>query len=125
MSFCRWGVSLLIVVFLPSVRAGAGLYYSGEEMAPLPSQWRGFLLDQRLLRNLAFKPVKGGPANPLRDRYEKALTDLEKAARARRLSADERADLGALSIRLGNLSRAIEVLRSAQRDHPRHFKITA
>ena len=25
----------------------AGLYYSGETIADLPSQWRGYLLDQR------------------------------------------------------------------------------
>ena len=34
----------------------AGLYYSGEQFASLPTQWRGFLLDHRLLRNIAFKP---------------------------------------------------------------------
>ena len=71
----------------PSVRAG--LYFSGEEIAPLPSQWRGFLLDQRQLRNLLL------PASPLRQRYQKAADALEKAAQSRKLTADESADLGA------------------------------
>src|SRR5256885_1631753 len=125
MRLSRWGLSLLAVLFLPTLRVQAGLYYSGEEIAPLPSQWRGFLIDQRLLRTLGFKPASGTPSNPLRQRYEKAIVDLEKAARSRKLSADELADLGALHIRLANLPRAIEVLRGAQREHPRHFKITS
>src|SRR5205823_5752774 len=105
--------------------ARAGLYYSGEEVAPLPSQWRGFLIDQRLLRSLAFKPAPGTPASPLRRRYERAAAGLEKAARSRKLSADELADLGALHVRLGDLPRAVEVLRAAQRQHPRHFRVVA
>jgi hypothetical protein len=124
MRLSRWGLPLLAVFFLPAPRARAGLYYSGEEIAPLPSQWRGFLLDQRLLRTLGFKPAPGGPSNPLRQRYEKAVVELAKA-HSRRLSADELADVGALYVRLGNVSRAIEVLRAAQRDHPHHFKITS
>src|SRR5262249_31244348 len=103
----------------------AWLYYSGEEIAPLPSQWRGFLIDQRLLRTLSLKPAPGMPSNPLRQRYEKAVAELEKASRSRQLSADELADLGALHVRLGNVPRAFGVLRLAQRDHPRHFKITS
>src|SRR5260370_10683583 len=125
MRLSRWGLPLLVVLFLPTLRARAGLYYSGEEIAPLPSQWRGFLLDQRLLRTLGVKPATGVPSNPLRQRYEKAAAELEKASRSRKVSADELADLGALHLRLGNVLRAIEVLRAAQRDHPRHFKITS
>ena len=45
--------ALLLFAFVPST-VRAGLHYSGEEINPLPSQWRGFLLDQRLLRGLAF-----------------------------------------------------------------------
>ena len=52
MRLFRWGLPLLAVLFLPTLPARAGLYYSGEEIAPLPSQWRGFLLDQRILRSL-------------------------------------------------------------------------
>src|SRR5438552_18495945 len=103
MCLFRWGLSLLAVLIFSTPPARAGLYYSGEEIAPLPSQWRGFLLDQRLLRNLAFRPLPGTPANPLRQRYEKALAGLETAARSRKLTADEQADLGALCVRLGNV----------------------
>src|SRR5262249_6770303 len=117
MRLSRWGLPLL-VLFLPPLSVRAGLYYSCEEISPLPAQWRGFLLDQRLLRTLGFKPTSGGPSNPLRQRYEKAVAKLEKTSRSRKLSADELADLGGLHVRLGNLPRAIEVLRAAQRDHP-------
>src|SRR5438132_14297926 len=104
MRLSRWGLPLLAVLFLPTVRARAGLDYSGEEIALLPSQWRGFLIDQRLLRTLGFKAASGGPSNPLRQRYEKAVAELEKVSRARKLSADELADLGAVHVRLGNLA---------------------
>src|SRR5262245_21065939 len=118
------GLPLLLVLWavLP---ARAGVYYSGEEIAPLPSQWRGFLLDVRLLRNVGVNPGPGIVASPLRARYEKARGELEKAARSRKLSADEQADLGALHLRLGDVPRALAVLRSAQRDHPRHFRIVS
>src|SRR5829696_6168202 len=78
----------------------AGLHYSAEEVAPLPSQWRGFLIDQRQLRAVAFPPGPRSPASPLRDRYRKALAELEAAAKTRDLAADELADLGALHVRL-------------------------
>jgi hypothetical protein len=105
----------------PSV-ARAGLYYSGEEIAPLPSQWRGFLIDQRLLRSVATNP-----ASPLSQRYARAAAELEKKAKqpSGKLTADEAADLGALCVRLGKVPRAVEVLRAAQRQHPRHFRIAA
>src|SRR5439155_17016071 len=103
----------------------AGLYYSGEPYAELPSQWRGFLLDQRLLRNIAVKPSAGTQASPVRLRYEDAALVLEKAKRERKLTADELADLGALYIRLGDIGKAVELLRTAQREHPNHFHIIA
>jgi tetratricopeptide (TPR) repeat protein len=103
----------------------AGLYYSGEQIAELPSQWRGFVLDQRALRNVAAKASGTTPSSPLRSRYQEALSKLEKAGRERKLSADESADLGALYIRMGEPAKAVELLRRAQRDHPNHFRITA
>lgn len=119
--------SVLAVVALVSVAPSgrAGLYYSGEQVAELPSQWRGFLLDQRLLRSIAIKPANGVPPGPSRERYLQEADKLEKLARARPLSADESADLGALHVRLGDLARAVEVLRPAQRQHPNHFHIAA
>src|SRR5438477_116024 len=116
---------LATVCLLIPASARAGLHYSGEEIAPLPSQWRGFLLDQRQLRLIAFPPQGKTPASPLRLRYEKAAAELEKTARSRALSADERADLGALHVRLGNVSRAVTVLREAHGLHPRHYRIAS
>ncbi len=114
---------LLSVSAAPAARAG--LYYSGETIAELPSQWRGFLLDQRLLRNIAVKPSGKVAASAERRKYEAALEKLEKAAKQRKLTADELADQGALLVRLGEPGRAVEVLRAAQRDHPNQFKIVA
>jgi hypothetical protein len=94
-------------------------------MGELPSQWRGFVLDQRLLRNLALKPSPGTPASPARERYVTGAAKLEKAAKSRKLTADEAADLGALYLRLGDTARAVEVLRSAQREYPSHFHIVS
>jgi hypothetical protein len=109
---------------LPSA-AQAGLYYSGEPIAELPSQWRGFLLDQRALRNLAVKPTTKVPASPLRVKYEQAAAKLRKEAEARKLTADELADLGTLEVRLGEAGKAVELLRAAQRQFPLHFRIAA
>ncbi len=108
-----------------STTARAGLYYSGETYAELPAQWRGFLLDQRMLRNIAVKPSGNRAASPARLRYEDAAAALEKIGRERKLTAEESADLGAIYIRLGEIGKAVEILRTAQRGHPNHFRIAA
>jgi tetratricopeptide (TPR) repeat protein len=108
-----------------SPTAQAGLYYSGEAYAELPSQWRGFLLDQRTLRNIAVKPAGNRAASPARLRYEEAAAKLEKTGRDRKLTADESADLGAIYTRLGEIAKAVEILRAAQREHPNHFRLSA
>jgi hypothetical protein len=105
--------------------APAGLYYSGESFADLPSQWRGFLLDQRALRLLAARPAPGAPIPASRAHYLAEAERLAKAATTRRLSADESADLGALYIRLGEVGKALEVLRPAQAVYPEHFRLAA
>jgi hypothetical protein len=115
-----------VLVLLGAASAGrAGLHYSGETFAELPAQWRGFLLDQRTLRNIAVKPDAKNPASPARLRYQDAAAQLEELARKRKLSADEQADLGALYVRLGEVARAVELLRAAQREHPKHFQTLA
>lgn len=103
--------------------AQAGLHYSGEAFAELPSQWRGFLLDQRKLRQIAFPDGPRAPASPLRLRYQDEARKLE--SRKKQLDADELADLGALYLRLGEVSKGLTVLREAQRKHPDHFRILA
>src|SRR5260370_36573192 len=124
MKFVSHAAVMLALLALPSgVRAG--LYYSGEPMAEVPSQWRGFLLDQRTLRTLAVKPTARTPASPLHVKYAEAAAKLRQAREIRKLTADELADLGALEVRLGETARAVELLRSAQREHPLHFRIAA
>src|SRR6516165_10838929 len=89
----------VLALLATATGARAGLYYSGEPIAELPSQWRGFLLDQRTLRNLAVKPTAKTPASPLRLKYEEAAAKLRRARQEGRLTADELADLGALEVR--------------------------
>src|SRR3954465_12005233 len=96
----RFRLALLAACLAWPASVRAGLYYSGEQMAELPSQWRGFLLDQRVLRNLAVKPAPGAPVSPARTRYLEAAAKLEKVRGTRPLTADELADLGALYVRL-------------------------
>ncbi len=119
------GFALMLALIGDAGGARAGLYYSGEAMAELPSQWRGFLLDQRALRNVAVKPTAKTPPSPMRVKYQEASAKLEKAGRERKLSADELADLGALYVRLGDTAKAVDLLRAAQRDHAKHFRIVA
>jgi hypothetical protein len=117
-------VTVAVLLFL-TVPARAGLYFGGESVADLPSQWRGFLPDQRALRLLAARPGPGVPAQPLRDAYREAADALVKLAGQRPLTADEAADLGALHLRLGATDAALNVLRAAHRQHPDHFRLTA
>jgi hypothetical protein len=101
------------------------LYYSGETQNELPSQWRGFLLDQRMLRGIAVKSPAGSPPNAARANYEAAAARLEKSGQQRKLTADELADLGAIYVRLGEAAKAVELLRTAQREYPNHFHVAA
>jgi thioredoxin-like negative regulator of GroEL len=108
-----------------SVPARAGLYHSGEPIAELPSQWRGFLPDQRALRLLSARPAPNAPAHPLRGAYRDAADALTKLAAQRPLTADEAADLGALHIRLGAVDAAVSLLRNARQQYPDHFRVAA
>jgi hypothetical protein len=121
---CR-RLSVLVLLLIAALPGGAraGLYYSGETWAELPARWRGFLLDQRALRQLAVKPLPGRPAPAMRARYQQEADRLARKAGKR--SADEAADLGALYLRLGEPAKALEVLRPAQRAEPVHFRLAA
>jgi tetratricopeptide (TPR) repeat protein len=120
-----YGIGLFIFLTqLSGVRAG--LYYRGEQLAELPSQWRGFSLDQRLLRNVATSPRAGRPANPARERYRREAEHLAALLQqGKHATAGDLADLGALYIRLGETPRALDVLRSARRQFPNDFRIVS
>jgi hypothetical protein len=113
------------LVLLSSSTVHAGLYYSGEQYAELPSRLRGFLIDHRALRAIAFERPGNLPASALRDDYLAAVERLEKLKKTRALTADETADLGALYVRLGKPDKAVAVLLPAVRKNPEHFRLTA
>lgn len=119
----RFSILVTLATLLAPTGAGAGLYYSGEPMAELPSQWRGYVLDQRMLRTIALPPRQAAPPNLARRRYEEAAARLTN--RKNSLSADEAADLGAVYVRLGDPGRAIGVLRDALRRYPGQFHLVA
>ena len=118
-------IAAWIVLSIAGTSARAGLYYSGEQYAALPTQWRGFLLDHRALRNIAVKPKVEREASPARMRYRQEAEKLQGRADKEKLGPDDLADLGALYVRLGEFERALEVLRPAQHAHPNHFAIAA
>lgn len=122
---CRGLVLASLVLFWLPALAQAGLYYSGEALAELPSQWRGFLLDQRSLRTLAVSAQATSSPNPLREQYRKKAAELEKTKADRPLTAAELADLGAIYVRTGEVGKAVELLRAAQRQYPQHFHLAA
>src|SRR5262245_58380921 len=115
----------IVAVLFATPLAHAGLHYSAETPAELPSNWRGFLIDHRSVRLIGVPPAAGSPLHLPREQYEDAANKLEKTAAKRALAADEAADLGALYVRLGRPAKAIEVLRKAAREHPEHFAIAA
>src|SRR5438093_3181144 len=120
----RLSVVVALVTLLPAA-ARAGLYYSGEQYAELPSRLRGFLIDHRALRAAGVERPGNLPASPLRDDYLAAADRLEKLAKSRPLSADEAADLGAVYVRLGKPDKAVGVLVPAARKNPEHFRLAA
>ena len=117
-------LALAALLLLPSP-ALAGLHYSGEQFAELPSRMSGFLVDQRSLRMVAVERPGNLPASPLRDEYLAAAARLEKLAKTRALSADEVADLGAVYVRLAKPDKAVGVLSPAARKNSEHFRLAA
>ena len=116
-------VAATLVLLSPSA-ASAGLHYSGEQFAELPSRPAGFFTDHRALRAAGYARPDGLPS-PLRDDYIAASDRLEKLAKTRALTADEAADLGAIHLRLGKPEKALNVLAPAARKAPEHFRVAA
>jgi hypothetical protein len=113
-----------LLVLVSALEAAAGLHYSGEQFAELPSKPSGFLVDHRALRAAGYARPDGLPS-PLRDDYRASAERLEKLAKNRALTADEAADLGAIDLRLGKPEQALNVLAPAARKFPEHFRIAA
>ncbi|VTS03081.1 hypothetical protein : Uncharacterized protein OS=Chloroherpeton thalassium (strain ATCC 35110 / GB-78) GN=Ctha_2414 PE=4 SV=1: TPR_9: TPR_9 [Gemmata massiliana] len=123
-TFCGRALVCALVALVVPVGARAGLHYSGEQFAELPSRPSGFLTDHRALRAAGRERPDGLPS-PLRDDYLAAATRLEKLAKTRALTADEVADLGAVYVRLGKNESALNALVPAVRKFPEHFRIAA
>lgn len=118
-----WLALVLLMAGPPS--ASAGLHYSGEQYAELPSRMRGFLIDHRSLRATAIERPGDLPPSPLREDYLAAADRLGRLAKTRPLTADETADLGAVQMRLGQPEKAIRTLQAALLKHPNHFRLVA
>ncbi len=117
----RHRIAILLCLLAAPV-ARAGLHCPEETFAELPTQWRGFLLDQRLLRVAALPPVGDATPGAIRARYLQAA---ERLAARKERTADEAADLGGLYLRLGEVNKALAVLRPAQREHPTHYRLAS
>src|SRR5947207_13422261 len=120
----RFRLLAALTLLLSPSAASAGLYYSAEQFAELPSRPAGFLVDHRALRAAGYERPDGLPS-PLRGDYRAAAERLEKLAKTRALTADETADLGAVHIRLGKPDQALNVLAPAARKAPDHFRLAA
>ena len=118
-------LAIIALLALFPAPATAGLYYSGEQYAELPSRFQGFLVDHRSLRAAAIERPRDVPASPLREDFLIAAERLEKLAKTRPLTADEVANLGAVYVRLGKLDKAIGILQPAARKSPEHFRLAA
>lgn len=117
--------TILLAILASPTSARAGLYFSGEQYASLPAQWRGFLLDHRQLRNLSIKPRDASDTGPMRQHYLQEAERLQARVDKGQRNAEEWADLGALYVRLADTERAVEQLRMAQQAFPNHFAIAA
>ena len=101
---------LLAILLLSQGALIAGVYYSQESYNELPSQWRGLLMDQRQLRQLAVEPKLKQISSEFRKKYLQDLSRLDKLSKERKLLPEEFADQGALLIRLNQAPLALETL---------------
>ncbi len=116
---------LALVLFSASAYVvQAGIHHTKETYGPLPAQWGGFLLDHRTLRNIAPNALVG-ETTPIRQRYLQDAESFQLRAKTQKLTADEIADWGASLLRLGETTKALEVLRNGLAEFPRHFSLQA
>ncbi len=71
-------LGLLASLLLSQGALIAGVYYSEESYNELPSQWRGLLMDQRQLRQLAVEPKLKQISSEFRKKYLQDLSRLDK-----------------------------------------------
>lgn len=116
-------LGLITSIFLFEGSVFGGVYYSQESYNELPSQWRGLLMDQRQLRQLAIEPKPNQTSTEFRKKYLQDLSRLDKLSKEKKLLPEEFSDLGALLIRLNQAPQALETLRKADREYPQNFRI--
>jgi hypothetical protein len=115
--------AMMMFVIGGSSPVWAGLHISLEPPAELPAEWTGTLVEIRKLRMLAIpRGDSSTAATALHNSYVDALLKLE--SKTDRNATDE-ADRGGILIRLGEIEKAIGVLKAARAQHPRHFAIAA
>lgn len=121
----RVGISLLSCLCLFLSTLSAGLYSSYERYAELPSTWKGFLADQRMLRVAALAPSPQTPPSSFRQELTAAAERLQSKGAKNPRTPDEAADLGAILIRLGKIDAALSSMREVAAAHPQHFALQA
>src|SRR5438105_1671782 len=115
-------LGFLLILVLPAL-ASAGLHYSAETPAELPSQWRGFLVDLRALRMIGVPPAPTAPLHLLREQYEDAAGKLEVAdkkadpAIRKKLAADDVAMVQQLALWLPSDGRLLWLLGELANQH--------
>ena len=116
-------VSVMLCLFINHVHAT--IHYSGEKYADLPSSWKGFLSDHRMMRVVSIPASPKTPPSLLRLEYQAAVERLLTEKKQRQLKPIELADLGALLLRLGQTEAAIDILRPAAAQYPHDFALQA
>jgi hypothetical protein len=103
-------------------RAGLYLTAESEELRRLPNHHpSNFAFFFQEVRS-SFPPAPGRKPSPRRMHYQKLAAELEGVRREGPFTAQDRADLGALYLRLGDAKKAIRVLAGGD---TRHFQVQA
>ncbi len=121
----RYSVTVSVMFYFFISNAHATIHYSGEKYAELPSSWKGFLADHRMMRVVSIPASPKTPPSLQRLEYQTAVDRLLAEKKQRPLKPLELADLGALLLRLGQLDAAIDILRPAAAQYPHDFALQA
>lgn len=121
----RYSVTVSAILFLFTSHLHATIHYSGEKYADLPSSWKGFLSDHRMMRVASIPASPKTPPSLLRLEYQASVDRLLAEKKQRAMKAAELADLGALFLRLGQTDAAIDILRPAAAQFPGDFALHA